>query len=164
MQKLITSSFLLAANLCAAQEVGSLSECLSGEDALIEDISTLQWPHAYSFKIDLGDSCYYTTFHDSYAWWHSSQEIQVRTQIYEHPTGSLDECQPGESNITYNKGTILYTSQSAWPYTEEETCAHVYVFTNLSSDEESTVELYTNGSIMLQASAFVLALGALLTF
>ena len=38
MQKLITSSFLLAVNLCAAQEVGSLSECLSGEDALIEDV------------------------------------------------------------------------------------------------------------------------------
>ena len=72
--------------------LGSLSECLTGEDATITDISTVDWTAAYSLKLDPGDACYHTTFTTSYAWWHSSQAINVKTQNYRHPTGSETEC------------------------------------------------------------------------
>ena len=62
-----------------SQAVGSLSECLTGEDAAITDISTVDWTAAYSLKLDAGDSCYHTTFTTSYAWWHSDQAITVKT-------------------------------------------------------------------------------------
>ena len=62
-----------------SQAVGSLSECLTGEDAAITDISTVDWTAAYSLKLDAGDACYHTTFTTSYAWWHSGQAITVKT-------------------------------------------------------------------------------------
>ena len=59
--------------------VGSLSECLTGEDATITDVSTVDWTAAYSMVLDPGDACWHTTFTTSYAWWHSSQSISVKT-------------------------------------------------------------------------------------
>ena len=52
---------------------GSLSECLSEEDAEVSDISTVNWPASYELTLDAGDSCYHVTFSQSYAWWESSQ-------------------------------------------------------------------------------------------
>ena len=90
--------------------LGSLSECLTGEDATITDISTVDWTAAYELKLDPGDACWHTTFTTSYAWWHASQSVDVKTQNYRHPTGSETECQPAEDNIDYYAGTTLYTS------------------------------------------------------
>ena len=59
--------------------VGSLSECLTGEDATITDISTVDWTAAYSLNLDPGDACWHTTFTTSYAWWHASQSVEVKT-------------------------------------------------------------------------------------
>ena len=166
MIKFIASSMLVASLAVAADQrlgaIGSLSECIEGEDAEITDISSTQWPASYSLKLDAGDSCYYTTFMSSYAWWHSSQEIQVRTQTYEHPVGSESECFAAEDNIVYYSGTVLYTSQSEWPYTEDRICSHLYVLTNMNQEESQVVELYTNGSVILTVGSALIALSTLL--
>ena len=156
---------LLASFAASAEQklgaVGSLSECTSGEDAEITDISSTQWPASYSLRIDPGDSCYYTTFMSSYVWWHSSQDIQVRTQTYEHPVGSNTPCIAAEDNIVYYSGTVLYTSQSEWPYTDDSICSHLYVLTNLNQEESQVVELYTNGSIILTVGTALISLSTL---
>ena len=96
----------------ATEALGSLSECLTGEDATITDISSMDWTAAFELKLDAGDSCWHVTFTTSYAWWHSSQAITVKTQNYRHPAGSETECQPAEDDLYYYSGTQLYTSQS----------------------------------------------------
>ena len=101
-----------------SEALGSLSECLTGEDATIRDISSMNWSSAYELALDAGDSCYHTTFSTSYAWWEDSQAITVKTQNFRHPAGSETECQPAEDNLDYYSGTQLYTSQSSWPYSE----------------------------------------------
>ena len=92
--------------------LGSLSECLTGEDATITDISTIDWTAAYSLVLDAGESCWHITFTTSYASWdeHQQYDVFVVTQNYRHPTGSETECQPAEDNIDYYAGTTLYTS------------------------------------------------------
>ena len=87
-------AFAVAAFASRAYAVGSLSECMSGEDADIKDISTNNWSASYELTLDPGDSCYHVTFSQSYAWWASSEQITVKTQNYVHPVGSQDECQP----------------------------------------------------------------------
>ena len=104
------------AALAAFTRSQSLSECLSGEDAEVTDLSSNNWSASYSLRLDPGDSCYYVTFMTSYAWWFETQQITVKTQNYRHPSGSEIECQPAENNLDYYAGTQLYTSQSEWPY------------------------------------------------
>ena len=87
-----------------AQDLGSLSECMTGEDATVRDISTVDWSAAYELTLDPGDSCYHTTFSTSYAWWHSSQAITTKMQSYRHPAGSETECISSETNIDYYAG------------------------------------------------------------
>ena len=71
----------------------SLSECLSGEDAVIdEDISTLNWSQSYRMRLDAGDSCYYMAFMTSKVEWADDAFITVKTQTYRHPVGSETEC------------------------------------------------------------------------
>ena len=65
-------SALIMIGLAEAQDLGSLSECMTGEDAIVKDISTIDWSAAYELTLDPGDSCYHTTFSTSYAWWHES--------------------------------------------------------------------------------------------
>ena len=108
IQAALAASLLLFSR--TAEALGSLSECLSGEDAQISDISTVDWTAAYRLKLDPGDACYHTTFTTSYAWWESNQAITVKTQNYRHPAGSETECQAAEDNLDYFAGTTLYTS------------------------------------------------------
>ena len=95
----------------------SLSKCTTGEDASVEDISSVNWPSSWRFTLDPGDACYHTTFMTSYAWWPDDQEILTKTQNYVIPATSSEECMPDESNLDYSKGDKLYTVQSAWPHT-----------------------------------------------
>ena len=126
----IMAALSLISTKVEAQDLGSLSECMTGEDAIVRDISSIDWSASYELTLDPGDSCYHTTFSTSYAWWHESQAITTKMQTYRHPAGSETECISSETNIDYYAGTVLYTSQSPWPYDEPDICAWVYVFTN----------------------------------
>ena len=79
MKGLLTTGAMSMLIWRTGQALGSLSECLSGEDAEITDISSINWTAAYSLKMDPGDACYHVTFTTSYAFWESNQSITVKT-------------------------------------------------------------------------------------
>ena len=58
----------------------------------------------------------------------------------------------------------MHTDQTVWPYTEDDICAYLFVFTNDSPDFEQTLEFYTNGSVQGLALAFVGAITTLMLF
>ena len=73
-------SFLASALAVMATKVyaaGSLSECLTEEDATLVDISTVQYSMSWEMTIDPGDSCWYLTFNTAYATWDSDADVNV---------------------------------------------------------------------------------------
>ena len=146
--------------------LGSLSECLSGEDATkTEDLSTPNWPASYRFRLDPGDSCYYLAHMTVKVDWESSQHITVKTQTYRHPVGSEVECQPDQDNLDYYANDELYTSQTPWPNVIEDICAWMVVITNDDQENEMVFDLYTNGAVGgLLYGSVALLLSSLLLF
>ena len=48
---------------------GTLSECLTQEDAYLEDISNFDYPASWRMTMDPNDSCYHLVFQTAYATW-----------------------------------------------------------------------------------------------
>ena len=81
----------LAAMALNTNAIGSLSECMTGEDATLTDISTRNYSASWQMEVDPGDSCWYITFNSAYADWDASQDISVKYQKYRPPFGDQGE-------------------------------------------------------------------------
>ena len=142
---------------------GSLSECFTGEDAtLIEDISNEDFPVSWKMLVDAGDTCTHLIFGASYLTWAKDQNISVRIQTYRHPAGDEVKCQP-DKVMGYEKGSLLTTDQTPWPFENPEVCAILVAITNDDPENDQEVYVYTAGAATLLASfsASIVALSLL---
>ena len=124
MSKIITSAILCLSfsqlPTVSAQEVdlpsptlqqrsGTISECVSGEDADLQRIDTVDYPMSWELSLDPSDGCYHLVFNSAFATWQDSSTISAATAKYRPPRGAETECQEVANDIPYYSGQVMYT-------------------------------------------------------
>lgn len=71
---------------------GTVSECITGEDADIKRIDTVDYPMSFELGIDPGDGCYHLVFNSAFAVWQDSSLITAATATYRPPVGGESSC------------------------------------------------------------------------
>ena len=138
----------LAAVSGSAEARGQLGWCfdVNGLASEFKEIKgTNNWPEAYTFSLQTGDTCWVQAKQSSYITWRFNEQVTITVEKYTFDESDPEKCVPKKNSQKdyYAKNTIEYTARSPWPYNEDNVCATYFEITNNDTDRESDVNYYT---------------------